>query len=1677
MFSRFLSRIISGNKRIASENAQGARPKSGFLGRFMRAPALAISRLLYRKPVQGVVQYRFDRRLLLISLLVIGSLAVTTGYLHRVTTISMPSVVMTKADEARRKEDYSGEVSWLARYLVLVNNEAGPATLEVQVRYALANDSSLQAIDASEGTSRVFLAIRQLEVVDSVIDHVSEMSREAWIQRLCRRYIEASDILVSQGKRQDDSSMQDSLFGESIDFIDKGLVVMTASRDFALAKQRMRELAVRRAIVRQLINSNATLAMRNDITDASSKTFRQSPQLVELLNQYCKKESIWFDRTLEESVAKDPGDIGYYKFLLSHRDSKVFLGSNSEEKKWESAAWDSLPEMLSVRMMSDTSPEGTLLTLTLKTIAQDLNENELSVEWEKAANEVCSELETARDTESNLKLRLNQRDAYTSILSVAWQRHALENANRHQRWWNELIKLLEDAPDELRASTYLTRARIHLAQADQKSAIVFLEKATATESLSKLSALDLLSGFAIQRIVALSEAAGPAVSGSHVKNCLATLQRYRDSIVKRQNTLRQQGLSETDSGYRHLMLILAIHDLNHEIFTIELASASHQKLRSFDSFFDKLARCERLGINTALQLRMADRVATLLREKDLYHDVAMLYERLLEKHPKDSRVRNRCFDSWYRTGNRKRARMFLMDLPMTANVAGKARMLFVQTLDAIRAQRESTSTETLRERAESLQASLLEPNNQPVEDSTRQILRFVLAIMPPDGTEFSEYFGSKDMRDRLYAVSTSTSNNAWIHGIAYGLMRFETPQRRADWLDSVTDSGGLSPFRRAMQESMVDADMGRYWFAIRRLLKAESIHLNQTRELRLTAAKLAQFSGGNLAASEILLTIPLEQMTESAVFKLCVYDLMFLKNRSIRLGTKEVDAEPIRKRFQKYQQHLMESESSDTRFRSLISAMKHFYLDLQERTSGIQRTEMLEALWSTTEEMRTQFPWWPELLVFQADVAMETQREDIAEALFKLSISSGNDSFQNYRRLIMLLEQRGKAEESNKYRTQLAKQEQRGSSVWRNYILDNPAFTNSLSTLGYCDSLCRTHGTADTFMLYADAAIKSCAERVSPDLYKELLAIARDCAEAIEDDLGPKNLEVLGLRHRIATVSRDHGASERVLDELKLMALTNPSAGDALAKCYRRLGNTRETLRALLIANEQTPSEERYYLIAQCYKALMLQDETENTLLKAVALYPKSVIAKQNLAGWISQNEYEGIDKERFRRQLLDKFGDDLPDIARLAYARFCQQLDDVKELDEEAVDYLRELSARDGALAVTAAQDLLRYVSKAIQSLPDEVEMTPVWMIQDVRFSYEKLCSKRVETPVDFQRQSYSLASVVPAISNEEQRKLLNVAREKGGELLALRVELRLTQSRRSREELIARIDAWSDTAVKTSEYPLEVAQAIVSMELHGIDAHEVALERFRDVVMINPERLPTYLSLLNDLGFGDQSFKYVDAALATQPSDENLSKIGQACTQYLLNSSSEQTVQLSLRLLNLSPENIELLTFAYQLGFARGDHQSAAEYLLQINQLRPDQPLILNNLAMCLSEIDDQGELAVQCAERAHQLAANDSSIMDTLAVTYLKRNEPERAIRYLQDAIAIKKEPRYLFHLLMAYEKLGKEQEYRDTRSLLSQIDLDVSGLTAVERELYEKTVLESSSGVPQTVTASEAQGHGK
>lgn len=98
-----------------------------------------------------------------------------------------------------------------------------------------------------------------------------------------------------------------------------------------------------------------------------------------------------------------------------------------------------------------------------------------------------------------------------------------------------------------------------------------------------------------------------------------------------------------------------------------------------------------------------------------------------------------------------------------------------------------------------------------------------------------------------------------------------------------------------------------------------------------------------------------------------------------------------------------------------------------------------------------------------------------------------------------------------------------------------------------------------------------------------------------------------------------------------------------------------------------------------------------------------------------------------------------------------------------------------------------------------------------------------------------------------------------------------------------------------------------------------------------------------------------------------------------------------------------------------------------------------------------------AIEIAEKANRLAPHDASIMDTLAVALLRDGQSDRAVKQLEAAIAIRKEPRFLFHLLIAYEQLGKQDEYEEARSLLGQIQLDVSGLTASEKAIYEKKFL--------------------
>jgi putative PEP-CTERM system TPR-repeat lipoprotein len=72
------------------------------------------------------------------------------------------------------------------------------------------------------------------------------------------------------------------------------------------------------------------------------------------------------------------------------------------------------------------------------------------------------------------------------------------------------------------------------------------------------------------------------------------------------------------------------------------------------------------------------------------------------------------------------------------------------------------------------------------------------------------------------------------------------------------------------------------------------------------------------------------------------------------------------------------------------------------------------------------------------------------------------------------------------------------------------------------------------------------------------------------------------------------------------------------------------------------------------------------------------------------------------------------------------------------------------------------------------------------------------------------------------------------------------------------------------------------------------------------------------------------------------------------------------------------------------------------KLNQLAPNNPLVLNNLAWLLRDVDV--EKALDHGLKAAKLEPQDSDVMDTLAVLYLKNSQPENAQVYSATAFKL-------------------------------------------------------------------------
>lgn len=137
----------------------------------------------------------------------------------------------------------------------------------------------------------------------------------------------------------------------------------------------------------------------------------------------------------------------------------------------------------------------------------------------------------------------------------------------------------------------------------------------------------------------------------------------------------------------------------------------------------------------------------------------------------------------------------------------------------------------------------------------------------------------------------------------------------------------------------------------------------------------------------------------------------------------------------------------------------------------------------------------------------------------------------------------------------------------------------------------------------------------------------------------------------------------------------------------------------------------------------------------------------------------------------------------------------------------------------------------------------------------------------------------------------------------------------------------------------------------------------------------------------------------------------------------------------------------------YTLGEHERALGLFEQALERAPDNPMLLNNLAVIYNELDDPRALVY--ARRAHDLLPNAAETGDTLGWVLVSRGEHAEGLKYLRDAqTRAASDPGISYHIAVALKGLGRTEEaMAQLTRLLQSPGLDISQRDRAARLLEE------------------------
>jgi tetratricopeptide (TPR) repeat protein len=156
-------------------------------------------------------------------------------------------------------------------------------------------------------------------------------------------------------------------------------------------------------------------------------------------------------------------------------------------------------------------------------------------------------------------------------------------------------------------------------------------------------------------------------------------------------------------------------------------------------------------------------------------------------------------------------------------------------------------------------------------------------------------------------------------------------------------------------------------------------------------------------------------------------------------------------------------------------------------------------------------------------------------------------------------------------------------------------------------------------------------------------------------------------------------------------------------------------------------------------------------------------------------------------------------------------------------------------------------------------------------------------------------------------------------------------------------------------------------------------------------------------------------------------------------------------------NPRNINLLLSVGVHEITNRRIDKAIEIFKKLLEIDPNNAMALNNLATLLAERPNELGAARKYVQHAIDISGRSPALLDTLGTVLLYSGENGPAIAALEEAIAgAAPDPRYYFHLAVAYKRAGRDDDARGMLNHSRQRGLDQAILTDGDRQLLSAVV---------------------